>query len=129
MAIVNQFLPQEIAFGARGGPTFFTAVASGQGGDESRSELWEEELGEWDLSFAYRTTAETEALVTFFEAVKGRAYAFYFYDYLPDAAIDDGTPRTVTVRFADDWLQIRRVDDDCWSWENVRLMQVRDEAA
>lgn len=128
MSIIAQYLPDEIAFGAKGGPSFFTATATGQSGDEARSELWADELGEWDLGFIHRTTEETEALITFFETVKGRAYAFYFYDYLPDAAIDDGTPRTVTVRFAEDWLQVRRVDDDVWSWENVRLIQVRDAA-
>lgn len=126
MAVVESYLPDTIAYGARGGPTFFTAIATGISGDESRSAEWSAELGEWDLSYQNRTTEETTALITFFTTTaKGRAYAFLFHDFNPDAAIDP-TPRTVVVRFDDDWLQIRRVDTDVWAWENVRLVQVRD---
>ena len=44
MAVIEQYLPDEIAFGARGGPTFFTATATGTSGDEARTELWADEL-------------------------------------------------------------------------------------
>lgn len=126
MAVLEAYLPDTIAFGARGGPTFFTAVGEGLSGDEDRVALWEEELGEWDLSFTNRTTAETEALITFFvETAKGRANAFLFHDFHPDDAVDL-RPRTVVVRFDEDWLQIRRVDHNIWSWDNVKLVQVRD---
>ena len=127
MAVVEEYLPDEIAYGARGGPSFFTTVGQGISGDEDRTAQWSEELGEWDLGFINRTTEETEALITFFtETAKGRAYAFLFHDFTPDDDVDS-TPRTVNVRFDDDWLQIRRIDVDIWSWENVRLIQVRDE--
>lgn len=78
--------PDKIAFGAIGGPTWKTAVATTTGGIERRMAPWEYPRCRYVLSQAPRSIAEFQELLNFFNAVRGRAVGFRWRDWLDYSA-------------------------------------------
>jgi uncharacterized protein (TIGR02217 family) len=74
-------LPEQISFGAEGGPCYSTTVISTASGDEQRIAAWAGAHRRWDISFDDRDPARMDALLAFFVARSGRLRGFRFKDW------------------------------------------------
>ena len=70
--------PDNIAYGATGGPEFATTVVVTGAGHEQRNVNWAEARGRWDVASGLKNQAQLDELIAFFRARKGRAYGFRF---------------------------------------------------
>jgi uncharacterized protein (TIGR02217 family) len=70
--------PDNIAYGATGGPEFATTVVVTGAGHEQRNVNWAEARGRWDVASGLKNQAQLDELLAFFRARKGRAYGFRF---------------------------------------------------
>lgn len=73
-------LPEKIAFGFSGGPTFFTQVASTAGGSEQRNASWEDARYRYQASHDFFEQSELDELLAFFLARRGKLVGFRFFD-------------------------------------------------
>jgi uncharacterized protein (TIGR02217 family) len=76
----DERLPLALAFGASGGPERATDVVRLASGAESRNARWARSRRRWDAGGAAVTVDAAHELVTFFEARRGRMFAFRFRD-------------------------------------------------
>jgi uncharacterized protein (TIGR02217 family) len=72
--------PHNFALGARGGPSFNTAVSITSSGFEGRNVNWSRDRGKWNVGHVPRERAEMDILIAFFRARYGRAYGFRMRD-------------------------------------------------
>lgn len=94
--------PDDIAYGAQGGPMYSTDLVAVASGYEKRNQNWADARLKWDVGYAVRTQTQYDALLAFFHAAKGRANGFRFKDHtdyaatvangLIGAGVGDGTP-------------------------------------
>ena len=95
--------PDDIAWGAQGGPQYSTDLVTVASGFEKRNQNWADARLKWDVGYAVRTQTQYDALLAFFHAAKGRAHGFRFKDHadylvaattgrVGSAALGDGTP-------------------------------------
>lgn len=90
-------LPENISFGATGGPSYQTDVVILASGYEQRNARWSDSRRRYDIGYV-NSQAEADQLAAFFHAVKGRANTFRFKDHADyvctigelQAASDDG---------------------------------------
>jgi uncharacterized protein (TIGR02217 family) len=75
-------LPLAIAFGASGGPERSTEVVRLASGAESRNARWAGSRRRWDVGGATMRLNLAHELAAFFEARRGRLFAFRFRDPL-----------------------------------------------
>jgi uncharacterized protein (TIGR02217 family) len=73
--------PDNIAYGATGGPEFATTVLETGAGQEKRNVNWSEARGRWDVASGLKKQAQIDELIAFFRARKGKAYGFRFKDW------------------------------------------------
>ncbi len=73
--------PENISYGAMAGPEFQTNVIVVNSGYESRNANWATARARFDVGHKGRAKADTDALVAFFRAVKGKAHGFRFKDW------------------------------------------------
>jgi uncharacterized protein (TIGR02217 family) len=73
--------PDNIAYGATGGPEFATTVVATGAGHEKRNVNWSEARGRWDVASGLKKQAQIDELIAFFRARRGRAYGFRFKDW------------------------------------------------
>ena len=73
--------PDNIAYGATGGPEFATTVVVTGAGHEQRNVNWAEARGRWDVASGLKNQQQLDELIVFFRARKGRAYGFRFKDW------------------------------------------------
>ena len=73
--------PENIAYGATGGPEFATTVVVTGAGHEQRNIDWAEARGRWDVASGLKNQAQLDELIAFFRARKGKAYGFRFKDW------------------------------------------------
>jgi uncharacterized protein (TIGR02217 family) len=66
--------PDNIAYGATGGPEFATTVVATGSGHEKRNVNWAEARGRWDVASGLKKQAQIDELIAFFRARRGRAY-------------------------------------------------------
>jgi uncharacterized protein (TIGR02217 family) len=76
MAFVDVRFPSDIAFGSAGGPAYSTDIVVTQGGHEQRNANWVQARARYNVAHGVKTQAQLNALIAFFRARKGRAYAF-----------------------------------------------------
>lgn len=81
MAFHDVRFPERIALGATGGPLWSTNVVTTAGGHERRNQNWAQARGRWNVGSGLKTRADLEALIAFFRARRGRAFAFRFKDW------------------------------------------------
>jgi uncharacterized protein (TIGR02217 family) len=74
--------PDNVAYGASGGPGYLTDVVVVNSGAESRNQNWTQARAVYEVAHAARLPAEYNVLRDFFRAVKGRAHGFRFKDHL-----------------------------------------------
>jgi uncharacterized protein (TIGR02217 family) len=73
--------PDNVAFGATGGPGYLTDVVFMNSGAESRNQTWAQARCSYEVSHAARLPAEYVPLRDFFRAMKGRTHGFRFKDW------------------------------------------------
>ena len=73
--------PDNIAYGATGGPEFATTVVATAAGHEKRNVNWAEARGRWDVASGLKKQAQIDELIAFFRALRGKAYGFRFKDW------------------------------------------------
>lgn len=74
--------PDNVAYGALGGPGYMTDVVIVNSGAESRNQNWTQARATYEVSHAARLPAEYNVLRDFFRAMKGRTHGFRFKDHL-----------------------------------------------
>jgi uncharacterized protein (TIGR02217 family) len=65
--------PDDIAYGATGGPEFATSVVATASGYEQRNINWSAARGRWDVASGLKKQTQLDTLIAFFRARKGRA--------------------------------------------------------
>ena len=70
--------PDNIAYGATGGPEFATTVVATSAGHEKRNVNWSEARGRWDVASGLKKRVQIDELIAFFRARRGKAYGFRF---------------------------------------------------
>jgi uncharacterized protein (TIGR02217 family) len=70
--------PDNIAYGATGGPEFATTVVAIGSGHEKRNVNWAEARGRWDVASGLKKQAQIDELIAFFRARRSKAYGFRF---------------------------------------------------
>ena len=73
--------PDDIAYGATGGPEFATNVVATASGYEQRNINWSAARGRWDVASGLKKQTQLDTLIAFFRARKGRAHGFRFKDW------------------------------------------------
>lgn len=74
--------PLDVGFGASGGPEYATTVVTTASGYEQRNVNWAQARARYDAGLGVRGEADLAAVLAFFRARHGRAYAFRFRDPL-----------------------------------------------
>jgi uncharacterized protein (TIGR02217 family) len=93
--------PDNIAYGATGGPEFATTVIVTGAGHEQRNVNWAEARGRWDVGSGLNNQQQLDALIAFFRARKGKAFGFRFKDWTDFKATEQllGTGDDSTITF------------------------------
>ena len=92
--------PDDIAYGATGGPEYLTTIVATASGFEQRNVNWAAARGKWNVASGLKHQSQLDTLIAFFRARKGRAYGFRFKDWTDYKAIGqalgigDGTNKT-----------------------------------
>ncbi len=73
--------PEDIAFGASGGPSFNTSIAITRGGHEVRNRNWAKSRMLWNVAHGIKTQAEFDELMSFFYVIGGQDKGFKFKDH------------------------------------------------
>ncbi len=95
--------PTAIEVGPSGGPEYSTDIVTVSGGGESRNQNWQDAKGSWDVSSGVKRQADTDTLIAFFRARKGKARGFRFRDKADYKAVAQTmTPGTVVNLAATD---------------------------
>lgn len=81
MAFHEVQFPNDIAYGATGGPEFATSVVATASGYEQRNINWSSARGRWDVASGLKKQTQLDMLISFFRARKGRAHGFRFKDW------------------------------------------------
>ena len=79
---LNIRLPDEISYGATGGPEFSTNVTILKNGAEHRNINWESPRYSYSIGYDVLNREKAQQLLAFFNIVHGRAYSFLFKDWL-----------------------------------------------
>lgn len=82
MAFLDLRFPDNISYGALGGPAFSTDVVVVGSGFEQRNQNWQASRYSFDVSHAARTAPEIAELIAFFRIAKGRAHSFRYKDWM-----------------------------------------------
>lgn len=81
MAFHEVRFPDDIAYGASGGPEFATTIVTMASGFEQRNINWQAARGRWDVASGLKKQAQLDTLLAFFRGRKGRAHGFRFKDW------------------------------------------------
>ncbi len=75
-------LPEDISFGASGGPQYLTNIVEMASGHEQRNREWAEARNVYDIGMGLRSESDLAGLLSFFRARAGRANGFRYKDWL-----------------------------------------------
>lgn len=73
--------PEDIAYGAVGGPLYSTDVIATYGGQEQRNVNWTNPKASWNVAQGVKDATQLATLIAFFRAREGRAVGFRFKDW------------------------------------------------
>lgn len=82
MTFIATPFPENVSFGAVGGPGWQTDVVTVDGGNETRDQNWSQARGQWEVSHAARTPDKYNPLIAHFRLAGGRANSFPFKDWM-----------------------------------------------
>jgi uncharacterized protein (TIGR02217 family) len=93
--------PDNIAYGATGGPEYRTTVVVTASGREQRNSAWAQARGRWNVASGLKKREQVAALIAFFRARKGKAHGFGFKDWTDYKATGQflGTGDDATTQF------------------------------
>ncbi|MEM9170605.1 MAG: DUF2460 domain-containing protein [Pseudomonadota bacterium] len=80
MTFHDATFPLDISRGAEGGPTRRTEIVSLVSGHETRNTPWADSRRRYNVGYGVKSLADLETVTAFFEARRGRLYAFRFRD-------------------------------------------------
>lgn len=96
MAFIETRFPDDVSYGATGGPGFNTDVVVVNSGFEQRNATWQDARSVWDVSHGVKNQAQLDILIAFFRVMKGRANGFRFKDFADfDATTGEGIFRAI----------------------------------
>jgi uncharacterized protein (TIGR02217 family) len=95
--------PDNIAYGATGGPEFATTVVATGSGHEKRNVNWSEARGRWDVASGLKKQAQIDELIAFFRARRGRAHGFRFRTGPTTGRTDSSSAPAMTRRRSSSW--------------------------
>lgn len=72
--------PTDVALGAKGGPERLTDIVTLRSGAEERNSLWADARRKYQAGYGVKSFAQLEAVLSFFEAQRGRLYGFRWKD-------------------------------------------------
>ncbi len=105
--------PEDISFGAIGGPQFSTNTILMQSGREQRNRNWKQARMRYKVSFGLRSKTQMETLVGFFYARGGKAEGFRFKDWaaftVKGQLLGIGDGSTCEFQFVKDYPNYRRI--------------------
>jgi uncharacterized protein (TIGR02217 family) len=104
---LNIKLPDNISFGATGGPAYQTDVVILASGYEQRNSRWTDSRRKYDIGYV-KSQVEADQLAAFFHAVKGRANSFRFKDHADYICING---------------DLQAVDDDGFEWQMFKVYE------
>jgi uncharacterized protein (TIGR02217 family) len=81
MPFIETRFPDDISYGATGGPGFSTDIVVVNSGFEQRNQAWQDALCVYDVSHGIKKQAQLNALIAFFRVMGGRANGFRFKDW------------------------------------------------
>ena len=81
MAFHEVRFPANLSFGSTGGPERRTQVVTLANGFEERNTPWAHSRRRYDAGLGLRSLDDVEALISFFEARRGRLYGFRWKDW------------------------------------------------
>lgn len=73
--------PEDISFGAVGGPEYKTEILSSISGTEYRNIRWSNSRSKYNVSYGIKTKEQITKILSFFRARRGRAIGFRFKDW------------------------------------------------
>ena len=73
--------PDDISYGATGGPVFSTDVVSTFSGHEQRNSNWQQARARYNVASGVKTETQWKALISFFRARRGKAVGFRYKDW------------------------------------------------
>ena len=73
--------PNDISYGATGGPMFLTDVVATVSGHEQRNSKWSQSRAKYNAASGIKTETQWQALIAFFRARRGKAVGFRFKDW------------------------------------------------
>ncbi len=88
MAFDHVRLPEQVEVGSTGGPRFQTSVLALGNGSEQRNVDWIQQRCAYDISYGIQSQEDTNEVVRFFYARRGKARGFRFKDWSDYEAID-----------------------------------------
>ena len=89
MAFLDIRFPDDIAYGASGGPKFSTDIVVTGSGYEQRNINWYESRGEWNVGHGVKTPQQMRNLLAFFRVAKGKGNTWRFKDW-SDFQVEQG---------------------------------------
>jgi len=98
---IEERFPDDISYGATGGPQFNTNVVTVSSGAEVRNINWQEARAVYNVTHAVKTKAQMQNLIAFFRNVRGKAIGFRFKDWTDYTAVGEqiGTGDGVNTTF------------------------------
>lgn len=78
--------PEDISYGASGGPGYKTDVVVVDSGFEKRNITWADARAVYDVAHGLKTPSQLATLIAYFRAMKGRAHGFRYKDWADFAA-------------------------------------------
>lgn len=82
MAFIETRFPEDISYGATGGPGYNTDVIVVNSGHEQRNATWQDSRCVYDVAHGVKTQEQLNTLIAFFRVMKGRANGFRFKDWM-----------------------------------------------
>ena len=88
MSFAEIRFPDDISYGATGGPSFLTDIVTTVAGYEQRNSKWSMARCKYNIASGIKTENQWETLIAFFRARKGKAIGFRFKDWSDYKAIN-----------------------------------------
>lgn len=118
---LNIRLPEDISYGASGGPGFSTNVVVLENSAEHRNINWEAPRYSYSIGYDSLNSERAKKLMAFFCIVRGRAYSFRFKDWFDYDARDqkllkiDGQRYQLVklYKISDNFFYDRRISKPC----------------
>jgi len=75
-------MPEDISYGAQGGPSYDVDIVSSKGKREQRNLNSEDGICKYNIGYGVKKPSQYTKLLTFFRARKGKTYGFRYKDWL-----------------------------------------------